>query len=811
MSDLNHLLQQALAAHQAGHWPEAERLYSQLLTHCRAFSAATPSHSGTAQVHPCEADARHLFGLLRWQTGQPLDAISLIRRAIQLQPQQALYQMNLGAVLQSQGELQSARECFQTAVRLQPRLAGGWNNLATIQIAQDELSAAEQSLQRAIEVDPQLADAWCTQGDLRRRRNDDRGARESYAQAIRLQPELAVAWNNLGLLHYDAGRLTDAAHCFQQALNRQPDRPAWWTNLALAQHQSGDWAAAQQSLAHACQLDPHAPGPVLKQALMLPVIPESLAQIAVTREQLRQRLSALEQSPLRPCTDPVEEIGTTAFYLPYQGLNDRELQRQIDRILRKVCPDLPQIGHAGTTSSAVGSDEAPQPRRSTLRTTSPLRTASTSPRWRVGFVSRHWHDHSNARLMTGLVQHWPRTFPETDESCEVLQFHFGEKDDAWSRWAAASADRSLCLPRNLHAAREQIRQQQPDVLIYTDLGMEPLTWYLAASRLAPRQCTTWGVPVTTGLATIDLFLSSELLETPDAELHYSEQLVRLPLLPTYYYHPLDLRASGSGSMNATTARSAADGSELFVQRPLPPCDDPAAEHDVQTAEAAKERSRGRADRRAHIVRQAQELRRSQHWPEQGGILLCPQSLFKLHPEFDDWLAELLRQDRRVRLILLAGNQPRWTERLADRLKRRLGADFQRVQFWPRCSPGEFLILLAAADLLLDPLHFGGGNTTFEALALGTPIVTCPGPLMRSRVTQACLRQMDFPAALESGIATDRDGYLACALDWASNSRARIAHSERLLQAAGRLFETRTAVQQMAAAVQSAWSQLDPGA
>jgi hypothetical protein len=64
---------------------------------------------------------------------------------------------------------------------------------------------------------------------------------------------------------------------------------------------------------------------------------------------------------------------------------------------------------------------------------------------------------------------------------------------------AAAADRTITLPSQLAAAREQIAEERLDVLFYTDVGMDALPCYLAHARLAPVQCVTWGHPLTTGL------------------------------------------------------------------------------------------------------------------------------------------------------------------------------------------------------------------------------------------------------------------------------------------------------------------------
>ncbi len=43
--------------------------------------------------------------------------------------------------------------------------------------------------------------------------------------------------------------------------------------------------------------------------------------------------------------------------------------------------------------------------------------------------------------------------------------------------------------------------------------------------------------------------------------------------------------------------------------------------------------------------------------------------------------------------------------------------------------------------MLETLHFGGGITTLDALAVGTPLITLPSVLLRGRMAYYCYRQM----------------------------------------------------------------------
>ena len=115
---------------------------------------------------------------------------------------------------------------------------------------------------------------------------------------------------------------------------------------------------------------------------------------------------------------------------------------------------------------------------------------------------------------------------------------------------------------------------------------------LAFARLAPVQCATWGHPVTTGIPTIDYFISNVDAEPADAAEHYTEQLVRMKNLPTYYAPP-------------------------------------------SVSSATRSRKDFGLEEKAHLY-------------------LCPQSLFKMHPEFDGILSAILRADPKGRIVLVNG-------------------------------------------------------------------------------------------------------------------------------------------------------------
>ena len=149
---------------------------------------------------------------------------------------------------------------------------------------------------------------------------------------------------------------------------------------------------------------------------------------------------------------------------------------------------------------------------------------------RIGFMSRHFHAHTVYYLFEGWMA-------ELDRSAfEVHAFNIGPHDGVTDQ-LAGKVDAFHGKPLPDADLLQLVRDQVLDVLVFPDIGMDPRTFLPAALRLAPVQCASWGHPVTSGLPTIDYFLSSDLMEPEDGESHYSEKLVRLPNLSICFRFP----------------------------------------------------------------------------------------------------------------------------------------------------------------------------------------------------------------------------------------------------------------------------------
>jgi predicted O-linked N-acetylglucosamine transferase (SPINDLY family) len=240
-----------------------------------------------------------------------------------------------------------------------------------------------------------------------------------------------------------------------------------------------------------------------------------------------------------------------------------------------------------------------------------------------------------------------------------------------------------------------------DYLMLTDVGMTPLSRFLSLHRIAPRQFTAWGHPVTTGSPEMDFYLSSDLMEPAGAEDHYSERLVRMPNLALYLEE----------SEGEDEIQTSSPGSPEFGL------------------------------------------------PEGRVLYGCLQSLFKYVPRHDEILPRIAREVPDALFVFLEGKPSYMTDVLRGRMQRAFaihGLDAGRhVVFLPRRKPRDFDRLMKSMHLCIDSVGWSGGNTTLKNIRYGVPLVTVEGEFMRGRHSSAMFRMI----GAEEMIAPSVDAYV----------------------------------------------------
>jgi predicted O-linked N-acetylglucosamine transferase (SPINDLY family) len=631
--------------------------------------AATALRTGMAE-RPRAAVLPALLAEVLQRLGRDRESLEAYRRTLELDPSQAELRFNYAAALARVGEADAARREYARLCGERPGWAPPRVNLGLLELAAGNLGGAVAFLREAVAAAPDMVEARI----------------------------------NLALALKEAGLLEAAARECETALAAQPDNTAALKNLVASCLQLGDVDRARAGLGRLAALAP-SDGPSIARALALPAILDSNDEIARVRADLAEALDALAGRPLA-VSDPLNDVRVTTFYLAYHGQDDRALHERVAALHLRACPSLAYVApHCAAPRRRAGRD-----------------------RLRVGFVSRHLHDHSIGNVTRGLIATLDRA------RFSVRMFALRPAFDANSRDMASHAEEWVVLDHDLPRARETIARRELDVLFYPDIGMDPFTYFLTFARLAPVQCTTWGHPVTTGVPTMDYYLSTDHFEPENGAAHYSErlELLRDVAFPGYYYRP---------ALPAPAPRAAVG-----------------------------------FDDDAHVY-------------------FCPQALFKFHPDFDAVLARILRADARARIYLVADHGDFRRARLAARLERSLGPLMDRLVFLPRAERREgYLQRLQASDVVLDTIHYCGGNTSLEAISAGSLVVTLPGATMRSRHTYGFYRKMRFT---ETVVATP-EAYVERAVAIATDASLRARLKAEQAEQAGALYEDRHAVAQIEA-------------
>jgi predicted O-linked N-acetylglucosamine transferase (SPINDLY family) len=167
----------------------------------------------------------------------------------------------------------------------------------------------------------------------------------------------------------------------------------------------------------------------------------------------------------------------------------------------------------------------------------------------------------------------------------------------------------------------------------------------------------------------------------------------------------------------------------------------------------------------------------------------PQSLFKIHPDNDALIADVLARDPKGVALFFASGQEILTQLFAGRLARAFearGLDIHERAIFMRSNIPHptYLRLNELCDVMIDTLHWSGGNTSLDALASGLPVVTLPGTLMRGRQSQAMLRGMGAPEL----VASTPEDLVAKVVALGTDAERRRALSARLLANRGEIFE-----------------------
>jgi protein O-GlcNAc transferase len=600
--------------------------------------------------------------------------------------------LNLANNLVFQNKIDSAIEKYQVALQLNPK-----NN--DIQINLDRLLSSHD---RADRIYLKIGDYFFYESKYETASIQYQKSLESNQENVNLYLKLSECFRRLR-------KLEEAISILDRGINAYPFSPELYCLKILSLRDFGEFEKAKILAEISCNLIPENLSLQILRNLILPIVYNCTEEIINCRQNFLKGLKSLFNNLLldtpKRFKDALEGLTwQTNFYLHYQGLNDLEIQIQYGAFLHKIMA-------------------ANYPQWSQPLSMPPL---SKSGKIRVGYISTCMHNHVVGRLFLGWLKNANRN------QFEIYCYSLTKRQDSITQQFQVCSDRFYCFDDQLESVCETVIAARLHILVFLDLGMSPDIMQIASLRLAPVQCKAWGPPITSGLPTIDYFLSSDLMEPEKAESHYSEQLVRLP------------------NLGFSFAKS--------------------------------------------IIPKLTKTRSDFQIPNEAIVYFSGQSLFKYLPQYDYIFVEIAKQVPLAKFIFISSQVSTGiTQQFQHRLQQAFAKesvsfdDFCLVL--PRLSQRDYWNILQLSDIFLDPLSWSGGATTLEAIGCQLPIVTYPGDFLRGRHAYGILKMLD----VVDTIARNEADYISIAVKLGINKDWQNEILKRMNELKDRLYDNRVCV------------------
>jgi len=224
-------LRQAFLLHQQGRLEEASSLYRELLA-----------------VHPDNAHALHLLGVLHAQRSDYSAAAHFISRAVALDPDNPSAFYNLGNTLRDLKRLDDALANYDRALALRPTVEA-WGNRGAVLQELGRPNEAIASFDRALAMNPSHATSFFNRGNALRDLYRHEEALADYDRALALKPNHADAHNGRGSILQDFKRFDEAFAAYDRAFSFDPDLPYLEGWRLLSKMHCCDWSHSNDEVA----------------------------------------------------------------------------------------------------------------------------------------------------------------------------------------------------------------------------------------------------------------------------------------------------------------------------------------------------------------------------------------------------------------------------------------------------------------------------------------------------------------------------------------------------------------------------------
>lgn len=566
--------------------------------------------------------------------------------------------------------------------------------------------------------------------------NELEGKRPSVRTGVKsnLYNNIASALNKLGKTNATAKRL--AQEMWEKAIETDPYKVSALDALSNILIDQGDHEGAIKMLKRLEEAAlkkndlSRASAVRIKWATLIPRVYRSTEEMLKDRFRYNGALDDLLQRARRgdlAISNPYHALTDLGFYAAPNGFHENVRRAQFSEILRLSAPHLEY--NAPHTFSPEGQDILFE------RVVAEHSANVKRTKLRVGFFSKYFREHSVGKLLRGVIGELSRI-----AMFEVYCIVPNVEEDEFTREIKDTANVFVQIKSENYAVlREEIGKLKLDVLVYGEVGMAHNTFLTAFSRLAHRQVVFWGHGWTTGLKEIDYFVSSQQMESTEAQARYTERLYLMPSITTYFKNPIAAKASLGG-------------------------------HDFG-------------------------INMSHFGPGiRPHLYLLPTSIYKIHPLMDKVIAKVLQRDKWGLVILVKSRRKACNDLLNHRFNHSMPPELKSRIIWINRVPLDmYLALLKLGDVLMLSFPSSSGVTVMESLSVGTPYVVYEGLSlgMGMRIEKGLIRELGIGESC--CVAHTIDEYVDKLVLFGRDKLYRDSISQQIDLAKGRLFENKNVI------------------
>jgi predicted O-linked N-acetylglucosamine transferase (SPINDLY family) len=685
----------------------------------QAFQAICQS----VRINPLAAIGYYTLGLIWEKMGHDLGAVAAYEKSLTLDQDHLKSCNNLGSIYYRLGQFDQALILYKKMIEIQPDFYGSYLNVGNIMIQEQQYEQAISYYQKALKRKPQDCNILYNLGLAYQANGDQKVALKNFALSTYYQQDyeatvnfcnhyLALAQDEpliyiyLGKSYELLGYYTEAIETFEQGIQKHPKEEALYYLGGLFFQNFAINTKLKELKDQVTHLFPNSVTIELQFLGLLPLVYDSEAELSTYRKNIVAALDRIET--LFDSQRPIEQIhaiflNINSFYIFYQGQCDREIQERLGWIFHQTMTTL-------------------YPQWSQPLKVPPL---TAQGKIKVGYISSCMCNHVVGLMTLGWLKHHDKN------QFDLYSYYVGKQLDSVTQKFQLYSH-SFYQIDELERLCEQILQDQVHILVFLDMGMVPFMMQMGCLRLAPIQCKFWGPPVTSGLPTIDYFLSSDLMEPEQGLEHYSETLVRLPQIAVSYPKP--------STIDLTKTRADFGIGETRI------------------------------------------------------AYFCCQVPQKYLPQYDSIFLEIAQKVPDAQFVFIERKNPHVMQHLLDRIGRIFAQVHLSFQDYfvliPPVSALEFLNVNLLCDVTLDTFEWSGGKTGLDSLACGVPVVTCPGQLMRGRHSYGILQML----GVIDTIARSEAEYIDIAVRLGLNKQWRQDIAQKIQNHHDRLFDDMDCIQ-----------------